>query len=67
MADALYAIVLGTPASAEIELDHAPDVGAQVHLLGHDQPLDWQPTDAGCRVTLPGQPADAPALTLKIR
>ena len=52
--DALYAIVLGTPTSAEIELDITPDAGAQVHLLGHDQSLAWQPTDDGLPGHAPG-------------
>jgi len=64
--DALYAIVLGTPTSAAIELDVIPAADAAVHLLGHDQALAWQPTDGGCRVTLPGRPAEAPALTLRL-
>jgi alpha-L-fucosidase len=64
--DRLYAIVLGTPTSAEVTLDVAPPSGGQVHLLGHDAPLAWAPTGEGCTVTLPGRPADAPALTLRI-
>jgi alpha-L-fucosidase len=64
--DALCAIVLGTPTSATVELDVTPAAEAELHLLGHDQPLAWKPTATGCRVTLPGRPADAPALTLRV-
>ena len=59
-------IVLGTPSSDVVELDVTPPVGAAVRLLGHDAPLAWAPTSSGCRVTLPGRPAEAPALSLRI-
>jgi hypothetical protein len=65
--DALNAIVCATPASEVVELDVTPAGVAEVRLLGHaDAPLTWEPTSAGCRVTLPGRPAEAPALTLRI-
>jgi len=64
--DVLHAIVLGTPSSEVVELDVAPAAGAEVRLLGHDQPLRWEPTPTGVRVTLPGRPAEAPALTLRV-
>jgi alpha-L-fucosidase len=64
--EVLHAIVLGTPASAVVDLDVVAPAGATVHLLGHDQPLAWATTPAGTRVTLPGRPAEAPALTLSI-
>ncbi|MFZ6004236.1 MAG: alpha-L-fucosidase [Actinomycetota bacterium] len=63
---ALYATVLDTPASDEVELDVTPPAGAEVHLLGHTAALPWLATAGGCRVTLPGQPAEAPALTVRI-
>jgi len=44
----------------------APSTGAEIHLLGHDAPLAWTATPAGCRITLPGRPAPAPALSLRI-
>jgi alpha-L-fucosidase len=64
--DALYAIVCGTPTSDLVELDVVAPPGAAVQLLGHDQPLAWASTAAGTRVTLPGRPAEAPALTLRV-
>jgi alpha-L-fucosidase len=64
--DALYAIVQGTPTSATVELDVTPPAGSAVHVLGHDTALGWETTDTGCRVTLPGRPAEAPALTLRL-
>jgi hypothetical protein len=64
--DALYAIVHGTPASATVELDVTPPAGSAVHVLGHDAALAWEATDTGCRIRLPGRPAEAPALTLRL-
>jgi alpha-L-fucosidase len=64
--ESLCAIVQGTPSSDVVELDVAPHPDAAVHLLGHDAPLRWETTATGCRVTLPGRPAEAPALTLRI-
>jgi alpha-L-fucosidase len=63
---ALYAMVLGTPSSDVVELDVTPAPGAEVHLLGHGEALRWDATNGGCRVTLPGRPAEAPALSLRI-
>jgi alpha-L-fucosidase len=62
----LYAIVCGTPTSGTVELDVVAPPGAAVRLLGHDQPLAWATTAAGTRVTLPGRPAEAPALTVSV-
>jgi hypothetical protein len=62
----VYAIVCGTPTGDGVALDVTPAPGADVHLLGHDVPLPWTPVDEGCAVTLPGRPADAPALALRI-
>lgn len=65
---AVHAIVLGTPGSAEIELvDVAVPADGTVELLGFDGPLAHRAGDAGTVVTLPGRPADAPALSLRIR
>lgn len=65
--DAVNAIVLGVPSTAEVELvDVAVPSGGTVHLLGHDAPLPYAATGAGTVVTLPGRPAEAPALTLRI-
>ncbi|MDP1805937.1 MAG: alpha-L-fucosidase, partial [Acidimicrobiales bacterium] len=63
---AVFAIVQGTPSTEVVELDLAPAADADVHLLGHDTPLAWEPTSDGCRVTLPVRPAEAPALTLRL-
>jgi hypothetical protein len=65
---ALHAIVLGTPSSAVVEIaDVTVADGATVELLGHTAPLRWERTDAGgLRVTLPGRPAESPAIALKI-
>jgi alpha-L-fucosidase len=64
--EALYAIVLATPSSDVVEIDVIPAPGAEVHVLGHSKPLEWEPTPSGMRVTLPGRPAEAPALSLRI-
>jgi alpha-L-fucosidase len=64
---ASYAIVMGTPASATVELAGvhvAP--GSAVHLLGHDAALAWSGDPGGTRVELPGRPAEGPAITLRI-
>ena len=63
---AVYAIVCGTPSSDRIELDLAPHAGADIRLLGHHAPLIWTAKGDGCVVTLPGRPAESPALTLRI-
>jgi alpha-L-fucosidase len=63
---AVFAIVCGTPGSETVELDVAPAPGATVRLLGHDAALPWEPTEGGCRVTLPARLADAPALALRL-
>ena len=63
---AVYAIVCGTPSGDGVALDVAPAPGADVHLLGHDAPLAWTAVGDGCAVTLPGRPADAPALALRL-
>jgi alpha-L-fucosidase len=63
---ALYAIVLGTPGGVEVALDVTPARGADVRLLGYDHPLGWIATDDGCVITLPGRPAAAPALALRL-
>ena len=62
----LYAIVLGTPASAQLRLDVSPPPDAAVHLLGRDSPLRWSADGDGCRVDLPGRPAPAPAIALRL-
>ena len=64
--DAVYAIVCGTPAADRVALDVVPAPGADVHLLGHGAPLAWTASGEGSTVTLPGRPAAAPALTLRL-
>ena len=65
--DALYAIVVGTPETATVELlDVRLPVGGTVELLGHDGRLPARESDGGIVVDLPGRPAVAPALTLRI-
>ena len=64
---AVHAIVLGTPSSAEVELlDVEVPAGGTVELLGHDGPLPTRATGSGTVVELPGRPALAPALALRI-
>jgi alpha-L-fucosidase len=63
---AVFAIVCGTPSSDVVEIDVTPPASADVHLLGHDTALAWTATPDGCRVTLPGHPAPAPAMALRI-
>ena len=62
----LYAIVLGTPSSAQVRLDVVPPTDAAVHLLGYDAALAWTADGEGCTVDLPGRPAPAPALAIRI-
>lgn len=66
-ANHLYAALLGTPASHQIELRglrSAPDT--TVHLLGHTAALPWAQSAAGLVVTLPSDLASAPAHALRI-
>jgi len=62
----VYALVLGTPDSARVELDVTPAPDAEVRLLGHDRTLPWRATAVGCEVTLPARPAEGPALVLSL-
>jgi alpha-L-fucosidase len=65
---AVHAIVLGTPSSAEVELvDVQVPAGGTVELLGHDGPRPFRASGSGTVVELPGRPALAPALALRIR
>ena len=66
--EAVHAIVLGTPTSASVELLDVPVApGSTVELLGHTAPLGWEATSGGSlRVTLPGRPAESPAIALRI-
>jgi alpha-L-fucosidase len=63
---ALFAIVLGEPANAQLAIEElAVPSSAEVRLLGHDAPLVWEQSGANLVVTLPEQRAPH-ALALKI-
>jgi alpha-L-fucosidase len=64
--EALYAIVLGTPSAAEVEIDVRLEPGASVSLLGPGRPLEHRDSPAGTRVRLPERPDPQPAFSLRI-
>jgi alpha-L-fucosidase len=65
--DALNAIVLGTPSSAEVTLPgvDAPD-GATVRVLGYRDTMPWTNSAGGLSVRLPGRPPTGPAITVRV-
>jgi alpha-L-fucosidase len=65
--DALYAIILGTPATRDVVLEGllAAD-GTEVRLLGQPDPLIHGQAVDGLQVTLPGGLTDAAAHALKV-
>ncbi|MCO1574686.1 alpha-L-fucosidase [Crossiella sp. SN42] len=63
-ADAVHAIVLGTPATELVELDVSVDAGAEISLLGNA--VAWEPGEGGVRVRLPEAPDEQVALVLRI-
>ena len=66
--DARYAIVLGTPAGARVEIPGLePDDGGLVELLGHGGPLRWERGANGTTVELPVALPAGPAYTLRVR
>jgi alpha-L-fucosidase len=66
--DAVYAILLQQPSSRQIVIENVfLGNGAEVHLLGRDEPLSWEQQGRGLAVTLPEQLEDAPAYALKLR
>lgn len=65
-ADAVHAIVLGTPPTAVVELDVALDDRVEVTIPGHARPLRWSPTSVGVRVELPQAPPEQPAVSLRL-
>jgi alpha-L-fucosidase len=65
-ADAVYAIVLGTPIRNEVVLDVALDARAAAAMIGWRGSLQHERVDRGTRVALPEVPADGPALALRI-
>lgn len=64
--DALYAIVLGTPQRAELEIDVSLDHGAIVSLEGRAGSLEWRSSRYGVQIELPERPSPQPALVLRI-
>lgn len=63
---ALYAIVLGEPASAQLAIENLTVLSnAEVRLLGHDAPLTWEQSGDRLVVTLPERRSPH-ALALKI-
>jgi alpha-L-fucosidase len=65
-ADAVHAIVLGTPPSADVELDIFLADGAEARIPGHNAPLQWMRTLIGTRIKLPQAPAEQPAITIRL-
>jgi alpha-L-fucosidase len=64
--DSVYAVVLGTPRTASVELDVQLAEGATVELLGWGGSLPWRATPHGTRVELPDRPVVRPVMTLRI-
>jgi alpha-L-fucosidase len=63
---AVHAIILGTPAAAEVTLDLRLDPNAAVFLEDQPVPLAWESTDGGVRVRLPEPPDEQPAIALRL-
>jgi len=66
-ADALYAVLLGTPQGKSVRLSGlqaSPDMKAS--LLDLDTPLNWRQEDDGITVSFPSPPQNGPALVLKL-
>ena len=66
-ADAVHAIVLGSPHGADVVVDALLDGGADVRLHGHHRALAWEAVPGGTRVDLPERPAESPAFALELR
>jgi len=64
--DAVYAVVLGTPAADSVELDLRLGEGASVSLLGHRARLPCEESPGGTRVGLPTVPDPAAAFALRL-
>ncbi|MBC8074555.1 MAG: alpha-L-fucosidase [Chloroflexales bacterium] len=65
--DAIYAILLDTPAAPRVTIeDLSVADGASIHLLGHDAPLAWQREGDSLTITLPERLPAAPAHALRI-
>ncbi|WP_188193385.1 alpha-L-fucosidase [Nonomuraea sp. SYSU D8015] len=65
-ADAVHAIVLGTPEAARLDLDLRLAPGAEVRLREGGPALPWRPVAHGVRVELPEVPHPRPAFTLRL-
>lgn len=65
--DAVYAIVLGTPAGPRLDIDGlTPPEGAPARLLGHDAPLAWERAGDGVSIMLPAGLGASPAWALRV-
>ncbi len=64
--NAVHAIILGTPPSAEVELDVFLEEGAEVRMPGYDAPLPWTRTPVGTLITFPQAVAKQPAVSLRL-
>jgi alpha-L-fucosidase len=66
--DALFAVILDSlRGGGELSirsLDCAPD--SKIHLLGHDEPLDWRKDGPNVTLTLPDNLPNSPARAFKI-
>lgn len=65
-ADAVNAIVLGSPSAAAVELDVRLGDGARVSRTGTRTGLPWTATPAGARIELPEPPDSGPAFSLRL-
>jgi alpha-L-fucosidase len=64
---AVYASILGTPASRQISIAGLhTDISTSVQLLGHAAALHWQQDGDNLTITLPDDLPDAPAHCLKL-
>ena len=64
---ALYAVLLGAPSGTQLMIEGlAAAEGAEVRLLGRQQPLAWERQAGGLLITLPQPLAPSPAYALRI-
>ena len=65
--DLLYAILLGKPVTETLSIDDVSIKGtAQIHLVGHPAPLDWEQNGARLTVSLPGELDETCAVAFRI-
>lgn len=62
----VFALVVGSGTTADLELDLRPAPGATVRRLGERTDLPWQPSDRGCRIALAVPPPRSPVLGFAI-